>query len=119
MRQSLAVLLIIVLGCSQSQEPQNERPRSPSNKKYLALLNEVHAIECDHLKKAGITLPGADTYKIKSAAFQEILKDPDRKILVHYENIHMELAEIQHKMSANEQQQFQREADEIYSKGCP
>jgi len=119
MRKVIAVFAIIICSCNQKPSGIEASADNSWREKYFPLITEIHSIECEHLKRASASVTATNTYDIRAAAFQEIIKDPDRKMLAHYELICQQLADVEHQMTDNEKQQYQKTVDEIYSKGCP
>ena len=81
-------------------------------------MHEIHAIECEHLKTAGIVLNDTDVFNFRSKALKYILDDTDRKVLAHYEDLSAELATINFYLDENERKQFDAALQNEYGKKC-
>lgn len=119
MRIAFVFIVLALVACNQNKSGIITAENNSWKTKYLPLIAEVHDIECEHLKKARVDLQPGSTYDIQATAFQEIMKDPDRKMLARYEWLSQQLADIHHQMNDEEKQEYQKEVDLIYSKGCP
>lgn len=85
---------------------------------YLPLIKELAEIECAYLKRAGNSVADSSVYSIHSLAFQEVLKDLDRNVLAHYEDIYQLLARYEYLMSPEERRQYEMDIQEVYSAYC-
>jgi hypothetical protein len=93
-------------------------PKSDLILDYVTQLKELHSLECEQLTKAGFDLKNKTSYEIHSAAFQVILKNSDRKILVHFELLLQDLAQKEFLMTDTEKNEFHVETEKMYTTGC-
>ena len=82
------------------------------------MLQELHKIECDHIKKAGIQDKYKSAYEFRSVAFQEVLKNTDRVLLAHYEDLYAELARQEFLMNEKEKKIFYDDIEKEYKNNC-
>lgn len=101
-------LIISILSCSKNE----------TEKKYLPVLQELHKIECDHINKTGIKQKFNNAYEFRSAAFQEVLKNTDRVLLAHYEDLYAELARQEFQMNEKEKKIFYNDIENEYKNEC-
>src|SRR5512139_673984 len=84
---------------------------------YLPLIKELHKIECEKLKTEGISFTINDTniYSFRSIAFDKILtKNPDARLIAHYEDLNQKLASIEYWLDENQKAVYQEDFKEVY-----
>lgn len=109
------VVILLVTACSQNSGDQDSH--SPASD-YKVLLQELHKIECENLVKQGGSTQDTEVYAFRSKAFQAVLKDLDRTVLVRYEDLFQELARIEHGMSDKEKRTYEEYRQQVYASGC-
>jgi uncharacterized protein YktB (UPF0637 family) len=118
--QQISILILILFFACNSSEPKTETANSLGNQDAsISLVKEVFQIECDHMKNSGKNISGLTTYEFRAEAFQQILKNPDRKLLQHYEVLYQQIADAEYHMTGAEKASYQKEVDAIYAAGCP
>jgi sulfur transfer complex TusBCD TusB component (DsrH family) len=102
-------ILVIFVSCKKTPALQAE---------YLSLIEEIHNIECEHLNKAGINITDTAVYAFRGEAFQQILKNTDRKVLAHYEDLCARVATIVDNMNEIQKYAYEKDVMLEYSKKC-
>jgi hypothetical protein len=96
-----------------ASEPQDLRTE------YLAVMKQLHELECTYMMKSKTPPRNYNSsYEFRSDAFQEILKDLNRKNLVAYEDVCFHLAELQHELSREELILFNEDMEKEYQQSC-
>ncbi len=87
---------------------------------YISLIKEMHKIECDALKKSGVTFQvnSSNIYGFRSIAFDKIMTKPDAKLIAHWEDLNHQLAVIEHYMDEGDKKDFQNNFTEVYLATC-
>jgi hypothetical protein len=85
---------------------------------YSRMLRELHDVECQHLKIYGIGAQDTGYYAFRAAAFQAVLKNPDRMALGRYEGLYQSLAQLEVLMSEDEKNDYESLKIQIYAAGC-
>lgn len=107
------------MACSHGAK-QDEAQTSPGGTdSCLQLVKQVFQIECDHMKPAGKSDSRLSTYDFRAEAFQLILNNPDRKLLMDYEIIYQKIADLEFRMTETEKGRYLKEVDALYALGCP
>lgn len=119
MKSVFIVAIILFCHCGRSPEGATPASQASDQKAVIALVKEVFQIECDHMKSSGKNISGLSTYDFRAEAFQQILKNPDRKLLQHYEIIYQQIADAEFHMSDAEKYHYRKEVNAIYAAGCP
>ncbi len=104
----ILIIVIFLLSCGKNE----------SNKNYFPVLKELHKIECEHINKAVIKFKYQSAYEFRSVAFQEVLKNTDRALLAHYEDLYAELARQEFLMNDNEKKIFYNDLENVYKNEC-
>lgn len=118
--QRLSILVLILFFACNSSEPKTETAASLGYQDAsISLVKEVFQIECDHMKNSGKNISGLNTYDFRAEAFQQILKNPDRKLLQHYEVLYQQIADAEFHMTTAEKTNYQKAVDALYAAGCP
>ncbi len=108
---SLMFGLIILISC--------ERPHSKTN--YMPLIEELHKIECDQIRRAGIEFIVNDTniYTFRGVAFDRIMtKDPNAVLIARYEELYQKLAAMEFEMDRKEKTVYHEDLKNEYLKQC-
>jgi len=111
---SLILILVSLIICNSCKEPHTK-------KNYMPLLTELHKIECDQLKKGGINFIISDTsiYTFRTIAFDRIMtKDPDAKLIAHYEDLNQKLAAMEYFMDESEKLEYRKDLKIEYLIPC-
>ena len=111
MKNIICILMLAFISCN------NMRTES-SIEKYIPLLKKLHELECDNLKKFGTETVFTDSYAFRSAAFQAVLKNPDRKVLAEYEEYYQQLAHIEFHLNAVERGKYFEDVRQEYALPC-
>jgi hypothetical protein len=87
---------------------------------YINLIKEMHKIECDALKKSGVTFQvnSSNIYGFRSVAFDKIMTKPDAKLIAHWEDLNHQLAVIEHYMDDGDKKDFQNNFEKVYLATC-
>lgn len=90
------------------------------NSQYLHLITEMHTIECNALKSAGVTFSvnAGNIYEFRSIAFDRIMTRPDAKLIAHWEDLNHELAVIEHYLDEKDKVNFSADFTNVYLKPC-
>lgn len=90
------------------------------NSQYLHLITEMHMIECNALKNAGVTFAvnTGNIYEFRSIAFDRIMTRPDAKLIAHWEDLNHELAVIEHYLDDKGKMNFSADFANVYLKPC-
>ena len=90
------------------------------NSQYLHLITEMHMIECNALKNAGVTFAvnAGNIYEFRSIAFDRIMTRPDAKLIAHWEDLNHELAVIEHYLDEKGKVNFRADFANVYLKPC-
>lgn len=120
---SALITAALLAGCSDtSQNVAQKKPAAEvvltSEQEYLPLLEELHALECEELIKGGKHVSDTAVYSFRAAAFHEVIRDLDRRILARYENLCQELANIEYLMPENEKAAYAAAQEKIYKRQC-
>jgi hypothetical protein len=119
LKQNLLSITVLLFLFSCNQKHNYSETEEPSQKKeMLYIIDSLHQLECEYLKKGGITADTFSTYDFRAAAFQEILKETNRKILVDYEIKYQKLASLEFDLTKNQKAEYDKTVDEIYSQPC-
>ena len=110
MKKAIYLLFFIFISCNDNKEPVSE--------KYLPILQKLHVLECENLKKFGNETAFSDNYAFRSAAFQAVLKNTDRKVLVEYEDYYQQLADIEFHLSTEERAKYFEDVQKEYATPC-
>lgn len=110
MKNAFYLLLFIFVSCNDNKESVSE--------KYIPILRKLHALECDNLKKFCNVTAFSDNYAFRSAAFQAVLKNTDRKVLVEYEDCYQQLADIEFHLSTEERAKYFEDVQKEYATTC-
>jgi hypothetical protein len=118
--QRPTILLLMFLCACKGGDHNTGAPAAVSDyNACISLVREVFQIECDHMRHSGKMITGRSTYDFRAEAFQEILKNPDRKLLQHYETLYQQIADAEYHMTDAEKASYQKEVDALYAGGCP
>lgn len=101
--------LVIFLSCRENFNHRYE---------YLQLISEIHKIECEHLKSAGVSVTDTSVYKFRGEAFQFIMKNTDRRVLAHYEDLCSKVASIVDFLNEGQKNEYELDVKKEYSKSC-
>jgi hypothetical protein len=107
--------------CSRESSSKTVAETSTGNDltPYIPLLEEVHNIECFHLKNAGIQYNNeTDVYEFRALAFQQVIKAKDKRVLARYEDIYQKLADIEHMMNDDQKAKYLAETERVYKDKC-
>jgi hypothetical protein len=110
-------LIIFILSCFSFGACQTEHNKTD----YLPLIKELHQIECEQLRKAGINISIHDTavYSFRSMAFDKIMTNkPDPKLIAHWEELNQKLAAMEYYMDMFEKKKYHEEFNYIYLEQC-
>jgi len=105
------ILAVIIINC--------ENPHSQLD--YMPMVTELHKLECNQLKKHGISFTVQDTtvYAFRSVAFDVIMtKNPEAKLIAHYEDLCQKLAAMEYEMDDSEKQTYRKDFNKEYLKSC-
>ena len=108
---ALPVVIILFSSCKISHQKED----------YMPLLNELHKIECDQLKKSGISFNVNDTniYTFRGIAFDKIMTyKPDAVLIAKYEDLNQKLAAIEFEMDPAEKNEYRENIKKEYLKPC-
>ncbi len=103
--------IIILYSCSKPHSKQN----------YMPLIEELHKIECDQVKKAGINFTVNDTniYTFRGIAFDRIMtKDINAPLIAKYEELYQKLAAMEYEMDDAEKLEYREDVKNEYLKNC-
>lgn len=103
--------VLILYSCS--------KPHSKAN--YFPLLEELHKIECDQVKKSGINFTVNDTniYTFRGIAFDRIMtKDINPPLIAKYEDLSQKLAAMEYEMDDTEKLEYREDIKNEYLKTC-
>jgi len=89
-----------------------------AREEYLNLLSEIHKIECEHMNKAGIQYIDTSYYKFRGEAFQQLLKNPVRKILAQHEDLCAKLAVLVDNFDEAQKNKYENDVQIEYQKKC-
>lgn len=103
------LILVIIISCEKNTSLQSE---------YFSLIEEIHNIECEHLNKAAVNISDTTVYAFRSEAFQQILKNTDRKVLAHYEDLCARVATVVDNMNEEQKLAYEKDIQLEYSKKC-
>jgi hypothetical protein len=95
------------------------KPHSKQN--YMPLIEELHKIECEQVKKAGISFTVNDTniYTFRGIAFDRIMtKDINAPLIARYEELYQKLAAMEYEMDDTEKLAYREEVKKEYLKTC-
>ncbi|MEO8513114.1 MAG: hypothetical protein ABI543_06130 [Ignavibacteria bacterium] len=109
-----AVMLITVIIFASCEKPH-------SKTQYIPLVEELHKIECEQLKIAGINFLVNDTniYTFRGIAFDRIMtKKPNAPLIAHYEELYQKLAVIEFNMDDYEKLKYREDVKSEYLKPC-
>ena len=106
---AIILVLIVLISCEKNPD---------LNSGYVSLIEEIHKIECEHLNKAGINITDTTVYAFRSEAFQQILKNTDRKVLARYEDLCARVATIVDNMNETQKSVYEKDVQVEYSKKC-
>jgi hypothetical protein len=114
----IAITVFIFISCNEKNSKNNY---SASEHNYLMLIEELHKIECNKVKEAGIEFNINDTniYTFRTIAFETIMTNkPDLKLIAYYEEINQKLASIEYFMNDEEKTKFKNDFISQYLKPC-
>lgn len=115
----MKILLIIIFLLSLFTLISCKKPHSQSE--YMPLVVELHKIECDQVKKAGISFTVNDTniYTFRGIAFDRIMtKNPNAVLIAHYEDLYQRLAVMEFNMDDSEKLNYRENVKNEYLKPC-
>lgn len=115
MKKTVFSILLISLMLFQSCK----EPHTKVN--YMPLVKELHQIECEQVKSSGINFTVNDTniYTFRGIAFDRIMtKDPNAKLIAHYEDLYQELAAMEYFMEENEKIEYRNDVKNEYLIPC-
>ncbi len=105
------LLLCVIYSCKE--------PHTKAN--YMPLVTELHQIECEQVKKAGLNFTVNDTniYTFRGIAFDRIMtKDPNAKLIAHYEDLYQKLAAMEYFMDEDEKSDYRNDVKKEYLIPC-
>jgi hypothetical protein len=105
------VIFLAAAGCKESHQKED----------YLPVINALHRVECEELKKWGIEFTVNDTniYTFRGIAFDKIMtKNPDAKLIAYYEDLSQKLAAMEYFMDDQEKLKFREDYRNEYMKPC-
>ena len=87
----------------------------------MPLIEELHKIECDQVKKTGISFTVNDTniYTFRGIAFDRIMtKDINAPLIARYEELYQKLASMEYEMDDTEKLEYREDVKKEYLKNC-
>lgn len=106
-----AMLFLFIYSCSKTN----------SGAEYMPLVEELHKIECEQIKKSGINFVINDTniYTFREIAFETIMtKDVNAAKIAKYEELYQKLAAMEYFMEDSEKIQYYSDVRNVYLKQC-
>jgi hypothetical protein len=103
--------LWVMYSCKESHTKAN----------YMPLVTELHQIECEQVKKSGLNFTVNDTniYTFRGIAFDRIMtKDPNAKLIAHYEDLYQKLAAMEYFMDDEEKSEYRNDVKKEYLIPC-
>ncbi len=87
----------------------------------MPLVKELHQIECEQVKSSGMNFTVNDTniYTFRGIAFDRIMtKDPNARLIAHYEDLYQKLAAMEYFMEENEKVEYRNDVKTEYLIPC-
>lgn len=107
----LICIIFLSVNCAQPHK----------QKDYIPIIKEIHKIECNQLVKHKINFTVRDTsvYTFRSIAFDLMMtKQPDLKLIAHYEELCQKLAAMEYEMNDEEKEIYNKDYTAEYLKKC-
>ena len=110
---------IFFIACNSSDLKNVNELHETSSHEARKIVEELHRIECSQLATRSGAQKFSGVYEFRAEAFHQVLANPDRRLLAHYEWLFQRLAQIEFDISPEGKSRHNEMVEDIYRRGCP